>query len=486
MINEVSETQIPIINTQSCDYESRIPDADSPVLSSEIAISVCNLSKKYLLYDTPQHRLQEALHPFRKKFHREFLALRDVSFEVMKGEIIGIIGQNGSGKSTLVSIIAGTRTPSEGSVEVNGRISALLELGAGFKPELTGIENIYFSGSIMGYSKGEIDSKLDDILSFADIGDFVHQPVKVYSSGMFMRLAFAVNSCVDPDILIIDEAMAVGDSRFVKKCFDRINGFKEIGKTIVLVTHDVESVKAFCQKAIYLENGRVAFCGEPKEAVARYLRMMFPVQDKIDFSKRQMPETGRQINSAAETATEYCLEITEFGTSDIVETAQFEFVRVHGLDIPNIFHGGECLKIVLKAVWNSKRLFKLIYMHGYPNNLMIGLRFQNKKGMNIYATNTFVHDIEIETQNHSQCRMTIDLTMPNLCRDDYFISLTISLGTKDTHYGLLTCDNLIHLVCVPHDRNIFFGLMQLEHKITEVILDCPASVGNGLSDRLSY
>jgi len=471
MINEVSETRVPIVNARPCDYESRIPDTDSPALSSEIAISVCNLSKKYLLYDTPQHRLREALHPFRKKFHREFLALRDVSFEVRKGEIIGIIGQNGSGKSTLVSIIAGTRTPSAGSVEVNGRIAALLELGAGFKPELTGIENIYFSGSIMGYSKDEIDSKLDDILSFADIGGFVHQPVKVYSSGMFMRLAFAVNSSVDPDILIIDEAMAVGDSRFVKKCFDRIKVFQEKGKTIVLVTHDVESVKTFCNKAIYLENGKIAFCGEPKEAVAKYLRKLFPVQDKIDFSKRQMPETGEQTNSAAETATEYCLEVTEFGTNDMVETARFELVRIHGLDIPNIFHGGECIKIVLKSAWDSGKLFKLIHMHGYSNNLIIGMRFQNKKGLNIYATNTFVHDIEIETQNHSQCRMTIDLTMPNLCHDDYFISLTISLGTKDTHYGLLTCDNLIHLVCVPYDRNIFFGLMQIEYKITDVILD---------------
>lgn len=486
MLNEAAETQVPIINTQSGDYESGIQDTDSPVFNSEIAISVSNLSKKYRLYDTPQDRLKEALHPFRKKFHHDFLALSDVSFEIMKGEIVGIIGQNGSGKSTLVSIIAGTRTPSAGSVEVNGRVSALLELGAGFKPDLTGVENIYFNGSLMGYSKDEIDSKMDDILSFADIGDFVHQPVKVYSSGMFMRLAFAVNSSVDPDILIIDEAMAVGDSRFVKKCFDRINGFKEMGKTIVLVTHSVESVKAFCQKAIYLENGRMAFCGEPKEAVSKYLHALFPVQEKIDFSKRTMPETGRQTIIVAENATEYCLEITEFGTSDIVETARFEFVRVHGLDIPNIFHGGEYLKIVLKAVWNSEKLFKLIYMHGYPNNLMIGLRFQNKKGMNIYATNTFVHDIEIETQNHSQCQMTIDLTMPNLCRDDYFISMTISLGTQDTHYGLLTCDNLVHLVCVPHDRNTFFGLMRLEHKITDVILDCPSSVENGLSDRLSY
>lgn len=478
MINETSEPRVPIVNVQSSGYGSSILDADSPAISSEIAISVCNLNKKYLLYDTTQHRLREALHPFRKKFHREFLALRDVSFEVRKGEIIGVIGQNGSGKSTLVSIIAGTRTPSSGSVEVNGRVNALLELGAGFKPELTGIENIYFCCSIMGYSKDEIDSKLEDILSFADIGDFVHQPVKVYSSGMFMRLAFAVNSSVDPDILIIDEAMAVGDSRFVKKCFDRIKSFQEAGKTIILVTHDVETVKSFCHKALYLENGRIAFYGEPKEAVAKYRAKLFPVQDIIDFSKRQVTETSKKINSEAETATEYCLEITEFGISDAVETAKFELIRIHGLDIPNIFHGGERLKIDLKATWNPEQLFKLIYIHGYANNLIIGLRFQNKKGINIYATNTFVHDVEIETQKHSQCRMTIDLTMPKLCRDDYFISLTINLGTNKFHYGVLTCDNLIHLVCVPHDRNIFSGLMQLEHEIKDVILDCPAPVVN--------
>ncbi|HPH04166.1 MAG TPA: ABC transporter ATP-binding protein, partial [Spirochaetota bacterium] len=189
----------------------------------DIAISVEHVSKVYRLYDKPVDRLKESLHPLRKKYHRDFHALDDVSFEVKKGETVGIIGQNGSGKSTLLKIITGVLTPSCGQVRVNGRVSALLELGTGFNPELTGIENVYFSGTVMGYTREEMDVRLDEILAFADIGEFVRQPVKTYSSGMFVRLAFAVAIKSNPEIMIVDEALAVGDMNFQAKCMTALD-----------------------------------------------------------------------------------------------------------------------------------------------------------------------------------------------------------------------------------------------------------------------
>ena len=186
------------------------------------AIKVSHLTKVYKLYDKPVDRLKESLHPLKKKYHKDFYALNDVSFEIKKGETVGIIGKNGAGKSTLLKIITGVLTPSSGHVHVNGRIASLLELGAGFNPEYTGIENIYLQGTLMGYSHSEMESKIDGILAFADIGDFVHQPVKSYSSGMYARLAFSVAINVEPDILIVDEALSVGDMYFQQKCMDKI------------------------------------------------------------------------------------------------------------------------------------------------------------------------------------------------------------------------------------------------------------------------
>lgn len=243
-------------------------------MPEEIAISVQNINKVYKLYDYPQDRLKESLHPLRKKYHHDYYALSDVSFEVKRGETVGIIGRNGSGKSTLLKIITGILTPTSGSVNVNGRISALLELGAGFNPDLTGIENIYFNGTLMGYSKEEMDAKLDNILSFADIGEFVYQPVKAYSSGMFVRLAFAVAINADPYLLIVDEALAVGDARFQLKCFKQLSLFQEQGKTILFVSHDLGSVKRMCSHAILLEQGQVILQGVPNDAVNIYSKLI--------------------------------------------------------------------------------------------------------------------------------------------------------------------------------------------------------------------
>jgi len=233
-------------------------------MPNSIAIKVSHLTKIYKLYDKPIDRLKESLHPLKKQYHKEFYALNDVSFEIKKGETVGIIGKNGAGKSTLLKIITGVLTPTSGSVHVNGRIASLLELGAGFNPEYTGIENIYFQGSLMGYSREEMKCKVDGIISFADIGDFVYQPVKMYSSGMFARLAFAVAINVDPDVLIVDEALSVGDMAFQAKCFNKIKEFQRLNKTILFVTHSIDLIIKYCQSVILINNGKKLLQGDTK------------------------------------------------------------------------------------------------------------------------------------------------------------------------------------------------------------------------------
>jgi len=235
------------------------------------AIKVENLSKIYRLYDKPQDRLKEALHPFKKKYHHDFHALDSISFEVKKGETVGIIGKNGAGKSTLLKIITGVLTPTTGSVKINGKVASLLELGAGFNPEMTGLENIYLNGTLMGFTKEEMDQRIDAITEFANIGEFIYQPVKMYSSGMFARLAFSVAINVDADILIVDEALSVGDMLFQAKCMTKMTQLMKEGMTILFVSHDIHAVRSLCQTGIYLENGKTVMIGEAGKVVDRYI-----------------------------------------------------------------------------------------------------------------------------------------------------------------------------------------------------------------------
>ena len=242
---------------------------------SDYAIKVDNVSKLYKLYDKPSDRFKEALGLSRgKKLYKEHYALHDLSFDVKKGECVGIIGTNGAGKSTILKIITGVLNPTEGSVNIDGRISALLELGAGFNQEYTGIENVYLNGSMIGFSKEEIDAKMDDILSFADIGDFVYQPVKTYSSGMFVRLAFAVAINIEPEILIVDEALSVGDVFFQNKCYKKFEEFKKQGKTILFVSHDLGSISKYCNRAILLNKGRKMAEGVPADMIDLYKKLL--------------------------------------------------------------------------------------------------------------------------------------------------------------------------------------------------------------------
>ena len=243
-------------------------------MPNNIAIKVKDLNKIYHLYDKPQDRLKEALNPFKKSYHHDFYAMSDVSFEIKKGETVGIIGKNGAGKSTLLKMITGVLSPSSGEVYTHGSIASLLELGAGFNPEMSGMDNIYLNGTLMGFSNKEMDSKVDAILEFADIGEFIHQPVKMYSSGMFARLAFSVSINVEPDILIVDEALSVGDMAFQMKCFKKFQDFQREGRTILFVTHALDSVLRYCNRGIVIDAGKMVFDDAPKLAVDAFKKVL--------------------------------------------------------------------------------------------------------------------------------------------------------------------------------------------------------------------
>lgn len=238
---------------------------------SKVVIHAQNLSKVYKIYAKPSDRLKETFSHNKTKYFKEFYALNDVSFDIVEGETVGIIGRNGSGKSTLLKILTGVLNNTDGAIDINGKISALLELGAGFNGEFTGIENIFLNGTIMNIPREEMEKKLDDIIAFADIGEHINQPVKTYSSGMFVRLAFAVAINVEPDILIVDEALAVGDTRFQLKCMDKFMDFMKAGKTILFVSHDVNSIKRFCKRSIWLNNGKLIMDGNTDEVTDRYM-----------------------------------------------------------------------------------------------------------------------------------------------------------------------------------------------------------------------
>jgi|WetSurSiteA1Bulk_404760.scaffolds.fasta_scaffold00190_10 lipopolysaccharide transport system ATP-binding protein len=249
---------------------------------TDIAIRATHLSKCYHIYNNPQDRLKQFVAPrlqrmvgrTPKQYFHEFWAVNDVSFEIKKGETVGIIGRNGSGKSTLLQLLCGTLTPTNGQVEINGRIAALLELGSGFNPEFTGRENVYMNASILGLSNEDVLERFDDIAAFADIGEFIEQPVKTYSSGMFVRLAFAVNILSNPDIMIVDEALAVGDMNFQAKCMTALTRIQERGATVLFVSHDIGSIKSLCSRGIYLEHGNIKAIGKAPDVAEQYMRIM--------------------------------------------------------------------------------------------------------------------------------------------------------------------------------------------------------------------
>lgn len=353
-------------------------------------IKVKNITKLYKLYNKPTDRLKESLNPFGKKYHNNFEALKDVSIEIYKGETVGIIGQNGSGKSTLLKIITGILTPTIGTVEVIGKVSALLELGAGFNPEMTGLENIYLNGSIMGLSKEHIDKKLDSILEFADIGEFIKQPVKMYSSGMFVRLAFAVAVNIDPEILIVDEALSVGDIRFQQKCYRKIRDFKNNG-TVVMVSHDLGAIANFCDRVIWINEGKILKVGTPEEVMDDYHTFM-NYGELLEISKKEVTASSEK-NEFVTDIMSLSKEAKSFGQKG----AEIIGVSIHkGSGIATTYvESGEEVKLRLEILANKTielPLIGFILKDRLGNSLVISnTEFENKIAENLEKDRRYVY-----------------------------------------------------------------------------------------------
>ncbi|MFH1038455.1 MAG: ABC transporter ATP-binding protein [PVC group bacterium] len=337
---------------------------------TEPAISLKNVSKKFPIYDSPLQRLQEALRGGRRRYHREFWALRDINLEVPSGVTLGILGQNGSGKTTILQLMAGIMEPTLGTVSVRGRVSTILELGAGFNPDFTGRENAFLSGIILGLSPGEIKARMDEIISFAEIGEFIDQPVKTYSSGMYVRLAFAVAVTLDPDILLIDEVLAVGDAYFQHKCTRKIRDFQEQGKTLVYVTHDIESVRNICHQAMILDYSRLLARGEPGEIADQYLAL---IQGRDDERSSGKAAPARHRPS----------DYSRYGTGE-AEISSIELLDGKG-DPNTCFRSGEEFSIRFHVSFNAD-----------VKQFVLGNIFRNRFGLNIFGTNTDWHGLPAE------------------------------------------------------------------------------------------
>ncbi len=398
-------------------------------MSSDVAIRVSNLSKCYHIYDKPRDRLKQFIVPRLRRiagrpsgsYFREFWALRDVSFQVRRGETVGIIGRNGSGKSTLLQLICGTLTPTGGSIETSGRVAALLELGAGFNPEFTGRENVYMNATVLGLSRDEIDSRYGDIVAFADIGDFIDQPVKTYSSGMYVRLAFAVAVHVEPQVLIIDEALAVGDIQFQMKCIERMEAIRARGTTILFVSHALEQVKRFCTSAIWLQGGAMRLIGESNYVTDQY-----------------RDDSLTAVAQAA--ATKTIFPINRDGTPAMVKSALISAAKLAPFDP---------LTVSVTYEVGDRPLPKLL----------LGVAIRDAKGIYIFGPNTYLDKVGIP---HTPGTHVVEYVIPRLPLLTGSFILDVGLFSDG---GLVCLDYLgaAGQICVEAD---YFseGLVFIEHE----------------------
>ena len=428
---------------------------------TDIAISVEHLSKMYLLYNRPVDRLKQSLFgPFGKNFARIFWALRDVSFSVEKGQAIGIIGRNGSGKSTLLQIRAGTLALTEGEYQVNGRVAALLELGAGFNPDFTGRENIFLNGATLGIPEKEMRKMESAIIDFAQIGDFIDQPVKIYSSGMFVRLAFAIATCIEPEILIVDEALAVGDAGFVIKCMNRMREMRERGTTIVLVTHDVQTVRSFCDSVLWLHEGKIRGYGSPADITARYLQFLFEEQNSqivvVNEQTLNTPSNSKTTINAGEKSLLLANrpDLTRWGSGEIQIQA---FQLDNGLQTGSyLFEYGQQLKLTIQA--------KAAVDVSSPF-IGFGFSFRNTKGLDIITFTTFEDNIHFQGLQAGQT-ITLNFETKNiLAPGSYALVLNIEKRLNNKPQYLDFIENAI-LFTVVSEKHIFsLVLPDIDHDI---------------------
>ena len=428
--------------------------------TKQLAIHVEGLNKVYRLYDHNRDRLIDSLGLARKKRYREHFALKNVDLDVHHGECVGIIGTNGSGKSTILKIITGVLNPTSGNVQVNGRISALLELGAGFNYEYNGIENVYLNGTMIGFSEKEIDEKLQDILDFADIGDYVYQPVKTYSSGMFVRLAFAVAINIDPEILIVDEALSVGDVFFQAKCYHKFEEFKKQGKTILFVSHDLSAISKYCDRAVLLNQGVKLGEGSPRDMIDIYKQVLVGQYELPSGDKKANLAADEDIRKAAAEKTDG----TE-GKKDPVEP-------VPGVNVQALEYGTKEAEILEYYMTDGAGLRTSAILKGEPFTLhmkvrahkdlpapIFALSIKNIKGVEITGTNTMVEKSFLESVKAGEA---LDITFTQRVRlqgGEYLISLGVTGYEGDTFTVYHRLYDILNLTVISdHDTVGYFDM----------------------------
>lgn len=426
----------------------------------ELAIHVDGLSKVYKLYNRNRDRLIESLGLSKKPRSTQHYALRDVSMEIYKGETVGIIGTNGSGKSTILKIITGVLHETQGTVQVNGRISALLELGAGFNMEYNGIENIYLNGTMIGFSEKEIDEKLQDILDFADIGDYVYQPVKTYSSGMFVRLAFAVAINIDPEILIVDEALSVGDVFFQAKCYRKFEEFKEKGKTILFVSHDLSAISKYCDRAILLNQGTKLGEGTPKEMIDAYKQVLVG-QYEVPKASEDVPDltADEEVRAALERRKKEQAGVNpdtlEYGTKE-AEIVEYYITDKKGIRSAAILKGDEFTMHMKVAV------------HQDLEAPIFALSIKNIKGVEITGTNTMVEKTFLDGARAGQTKEITFTQKMRLQGGDYLISLGVTGYEKDNFVVYHRLYDVMNITVVSDKDTVGYFDMESEVQVKDV------------------
>lgn len=414
-------------------------------MSNEKAVIVNSVSKYYRLYKRNSDRIKETFHPLRKQYHKPFKALDEISFSLNKGESLGVIGKNGSGKSTLLQILCGVLQPSSGNVVVNGRISALLELGAGFNPEFTGRENVYLSGTIMGLSKEFIDENIEKIFSFADIGEYVDQPVKLYSSGMYVRLAFATAISIDPEVLIIDEALAVGDIFFQQKCMAHMKEIRSKA-TIIFVTHDMQSVSNLCERVILLDEGKSIFDGNPLDAVSNFTKLVHNerYQDKNNGAGDSIAATLKLNGEAGKEKGWIAVSEKDLGGA--------LGIQIRGVRITDA--GGKLKDTVVKG----DKVHVQLLLHSDKdliNNLIIGYTIKDRIGNPIFGENTKSSLDENLSLLTGDSVVTFDFNWPEVYPATYTITVGVGEG-NDPFVHTVHCwaQNIASFTALSPDRGI--------------------------------
>lgn len=388
---------------------------------TEEIITISNLTKVYQIYERHHDRIKELLVPF-KQYHSKFYALDDVCFKIKKGDTVGFLGKNGAGKSTLLKIIAGVLTKTSGEVLVKGKVASLLELGAGFNPEMTGVENIYLNGVVMGYSIREMDSKIKQIIDFADIGEFINQPVRVYSSGMFARLAFSVAINVNPEILIIDEVLSVGDIKFQQKAMRKMHDFKKEGKTILFVTHDLAAVSSLCEKAVWIDSGKVMQYGEVHSVTRSYMSFMVYGHHSSDESFHDMKQLSDHVQQNVHTEWLPVAGCESFGDGGANIDGVVFFEKESRESIVEL-RGGESVEFKVKI--NTSRD---ICSPG------IGLVLKDRLGNSIFGIGNYIYEIDIcNLEKDQEYIISLAFEFPHISNGEYSLTVALSEGTQSVH-----------------------------------------------------